>query len=137
LNASTEGAKNLLNGSFLPNQETIKLQETTDILNQLSTSLTLIPKDILAVITPEQFSATYKIVKEATSSSPSGRHVGHYKVAATDHLLAELHSAMMSIPYMTGFPPSRWQQVVDVMLEKDPGVPHVHRLRISAVRKRL
>jgi hypothetical protein len=75
-----------------------------------------IPKDISAVITPEQFSVTYKVVKKGTSSSLSGRHIGNYKAAATNLLLSELHSSMMGIPYMAGFSPSRWQQVVDVIL---------------------
>ncbi len=58
--------------------------------------------------------------------------MGH-KVAALDPILSELHSSMMSIPYMAGFSPSRWQQVVDIMLEKDPGVTRPHRLRIIAL----
>jgi hypothetical protein len=88
LDASSESASNLLRGSFHSSHDSIILQETKDILEQLTKPLPLIPKDILAVITPEQFSAMYKVVKEVTASLPSGRHVGHYKAVATNPLLS-------------------------------------------------
>jgi hypothetical protein len=83
----------------------------------------------------EQFCKLYQRMDERTSSSPSGRHLGHYKVAAKSELLSNLHTIMMSIPYMVGISPQRWHQIIDVMLEKKPGERKIHRLRIVALQE--
>lgn len=84
-------------------------------------------------ITTQQFIETYSRVKEKTSSSYSGRHVGHYKAALKNDVISALHAAMISFPYQTGFSPNRWHHMVEVMLEKDPGHPKSHRLHIIAL----
>jgi hypothetical protein len=67
------------------------------------------------------------------SSSFSGRHMGHYNAILENDQVAQLHARMMSIPYIAGFAPDRWHNIVDVMLEKDPGSHRIHRLRIVAL----
>jgi hypothetical protein len=42
---------------------------------------------------------------------------------------------MMSIPLTAGISPSRWRQIIDVMLEKKPGDHRIHRLRIVALQE--
>jgi hypothetical protein len=131
--ALTEAAEAILNGSFRPDTSEDLLPETMDILNTSGSPLPIQQNSTTSSISPEEFSNTYRIVKETTSSSPSGRHVGHYKAATKDPILTELHSTMMSLPYMVGFSPERWRQVTDIMLEKTPGAPDIHRLRIIAL----
>jgi hypothetical protein len=95
----------------------------------------LLMKMISPVVTTEDCISCFGCVAEKTSSSPSGRHVGHY-LAFTDlkdelsGLLTEMHAAMMSIPLAEVSCPERWRQAIDIMLEKIPGVPRINKLRI-------
>jgi hypothetical protein len=111
------------------------LRETKAILNSLATFNHNPPSPISAHIASSDFQALYKIMDEQTSSSPSGRHIGHYKAAVKHDHLANLHSMMMSIPMQAGFSPERWRQIIDVMLEKKQGDHIVHRLRIIALQE--
>jgi hypothetical protein len=81
----------------------------------------------------EDFIGVYKALKENTSSSPSGRHVGHYKAVVGGPALVTMHTMMMTLPFHHGFVPDRWTKVTDIMLKKDHGSARCHRLRIIAV----
>ena len=42
---------------------------------------------------------------------------------------------MMSLTFEHGVTPSRWRQCLEVMLEKQPGNPLIHRLRIIVLQE--
>jgi hypothetical protein len=44
--------------------------------------------------------------------------------------MCSIHAAMMPIPLVAGFCPERWKHVIDMMLEKIPGVVRTNKLRI-------
>ena len=50
------------------------------------------------LITDDQFIATFKSINAATSSSPSGHHVGHYKAILDHPAIVQMHTTMLSIP---------------------------------------
>ena len=54
---------------------------------------------------------------DSTESSPSGRHVGHYKTAAGDTDLAPLHTMMISIGLINGMSLTQRKKCVDIMIE--------------------
>jgi hypothetical protein len=68
--------------------------------------------------------------KEKTSTSPSGRHLGHYRAIIQDPRLLKCMTQFMHIAIKSGISVSRWSQATNVMLEKDIGNPCIHRLRI-------
>jgi len=80
-------------------------------------------------ITKEDFQSFWKKCKEQTSSSMSGCHYGHYKVAATNDLLSEVHALFTELAVTGGAPLSRWAQGLSCMLEKEAGVIKVNKLR--------
>jgi hypothetical protein len=108
------------------------MAETRRILKTMATAYPAVQGGT-GELTREEFISAYKVSKESTSSSPSGHHIGHYKAVVQDPTLAQLHSQMMSFPFIHGFSPDRWKRVTDIMLEKEQGNSRCHRLRILAL----
>jgi hypothetical protein len=102
---TSEAADRLLSGHVDFDMGKVPLQETKNILNFLATPYPQLTSPCFGRISPERFISNYKVVKENTSSSYSGRHVGHYKAVLENPFLVDIHASMMSIPYQVGFSP--------------------------------
>jgi hypothetical protein len=85
---------------------------------------------IKSTLTIDEFNQGFKLAAEKTSSSPSGRHLGHYKSSLKDDILCLVHSILMSTPFEFGFTLDRWLHALLVMLEKIKGQPCLDKLRV-------
>jgi len=72
----------------------------------------------------------WKKAIEATSSSPSGVHFGHYIAGLEDKVVAKINYLMANIPMLTGISPTQWRTALNVMLEKLVGNCLVEKFRI-------
>ena len=82
------------------------------------------------IISPEDFSNGFKQLSEGLSSSPSGRHIGHYKAALGDIELCTMYATILSLPFKHGFTLHWWTSAVQVMLEKTKGCARIDKLRV-------
>ena len=82
------------------------------------------------VISPKDFSNGFKLLSEDLSSSPSGRHIGHYKAALRDEDLCTMYATILSLPFKHGFTLPLWTSAVQVMLEKTKGCARIDKLRV-------
>ena len=125
----------ILNGTYRPllNPDSVS-PETVLMLDQLKRSEA-------PPISPDNsytdFTEGIRKWPESTSTSPSNRHLGHLKSillhAATDPCAAAImhaHHTMLRLAVLRARPFERWCADLEVMLEKDPGQPFLHRLRI-------
>ena len=55
----------------------------------------------------------------STESSPSGRHMGHYKVCASDEDVATLLNMKINVALCCGRSMKRLQQSINDMMEKE------------------
>lgn len=68
--------------------------------------------------------------RESTSTSPSGRHLGHYKALIQDPDLLTCFTQFLNIALFHGIALPRWCNATNVLIEKDAGRPCINRLRI-------
>ena len=87
-------------------------------------------EEISTHITEDDVKRGFGKWREATSTSPSGRHLGHYRAAILHPILLECLTKFMAIALTRGITIKRWQRAINVMLEKDQGRPTINRLRI-------
>ncbi|KAI2492147.1 hypothetical protein MHU86_22412 [Fragilaria crotonensis] len=95
-----------------------------------------IPQEVLDTepipteITTTDVEKGFKSWSEGTSTSPSKRHLGHYKAIVQDPELLQCLTWFLHIVTSRGIAVTRWCQATNVLIEKDKGQPKIHRLRI-------
>ena len=116
----------ILHGTYQPPAH---LHETTcDVLLHLQRSPDT--PEIEFSTTYEEFIEFIKKAKEKTSTSPSGRHYGHYKdlLQADPKFLQTIHS-IIDISSQHNIILHRWKNTATTLIEKDEGTPYIHRMR--------
>lgn len=92
-------------------------------------------------ITKEQVCKGFRRWRENTSTSPSGCHLGLRRIATYPIIedeamesirqqVLQVQTDVINLPIQNGFSPKRWQTVTNAMLEKIPGKPFLHKLRV-------
>ena len=87
------------------------------------------PNSINQLINRRDWQYTWKHKQEATSSSQSGLHFGHYVSGADSDMISDVHALKTSIALHHGIALARWKKGLCVMLEKAPGVRRISKLR--------
>jgi hypothetical protein len=136
----------MLDGAFEYEQHGPHGKYNQLLIDALKRKLPTPPADI----TEKDISNGFRAWREmtSTSTSPSNRHLGHYKALlspdgrtdkdATKHLAEEImeaHFQMTALCAKLGMSLNRWQEVVTATLEKDTGSPKLHRLRVAHLLK--
>lgn len=81
--------------------------------------------------------------KETTSTSPSNNHLGLWRAMTYPTITEEetevinrmwiAHSELINFSFSTGRPLHRWGKIVNIMIEKIPGQPYLHKLRVIQI----
>jgi hypothetical protein len=121
---TTEKSQQILQGTYEPPEHTDEwARKLIPFLSQV------IPTEDPTDITPEQYKAGWKKVKEKTPAGPSGITIPQMKAHGTSEYLTKVDTIMANLPYRYGFSPLRWRKGLDVMLEKKPGARQLSKLR--------
>ena len=72
--------------------------------------------EISAFVSLEDFKKRVQRWKETTSTSPSGRHHGHYQTAILDDEVVKLLVDMINFSITHGFAPDRWTHSVTPLM---------------------
>ena len=81
-------------------------------------------------ISPEDFAAGFKQLSEDLSSSPSGRHLGHYKAILGKPDLCAMYATIITVSYKHGFTIHRWTYAIQVVIEKNKGCVRIDNLQV-------
>jgi hypothetical protein len=82
-----------------------------------------------STIDDESFNSAVAHTRERTSSSPSGRHYGHYRTLLRSPVVLGLIAALADFCFRWGVTMKRWNKVIQPQLPKDTGTPRINRIR--------
>jgi hypothetical protein len=129
-------------GNLDPNRK-YGTQGTQAIIQLLSNKKEL--KTIDDIITINDMKRGFQAWRESTSTSPSGRHLGHYKVLLSRNIddvklapnelsssdtILQVYTNIVMAALKSGTSLTRWQNSTTAMIEKIPGTPRINKLRV-------
>ena len=142
LSASTQESELVLNGEYTD-------EELTNVQRMFLNNMQRISQKKISTnfITTDEFDGKMKKWRETTSTSPSGRHLGHYKVLVStidrslqENVVKNLQSIQKDIKMCYiglinycvkhRYSLNRWKTIVNMMIYKEPGNVKIHRLRV-------
>ena len=89
-----------------------------------------VPECVSHHISFDEYLDFYRKADEITSSSPSGRHYGHYKALLEGNLqILRLMYEIMTVCLEHRVVLERWKRSVTSLIEKKPGQPFIHKFR--------
>jgi hypothetical protein len=122
-------SKRILNGEEITEYTlTPEIAAYFETLKQSELESSLTP--ILGAISSTELQEMFKVAKERTSSDSRTPNYTIWKCLARSDKIAGFLSVLFSLPFIYGFANAHWKQMTDFMLEKKPGVRHIHLLRI-------
>ena len=127
-NAVTPSAAAVLAGTYVfpPDFH----QATKELMQEIARIRSIIPEDsVECIIKKEAWQYRWSKAREATSSSESGLHFGHYMAGVESDTISHFHALKASIALFRGVSLSRWSRGLSVMLEKEFGNTLVTKLR--------
>ena len=142
--AADERANQILSGTY----DCTELDDMTTALIECLQSVVGGQPVVSSTLVKDELLGKIKAWNERTSTSPlTGVHLGHAKAYIADTNLApkseellafesqreaiiEGHLVLLNYALHFGYSYTRWQSIVNAMLEKDPGSPKIHRLRV-------
>jgi len=115
----------VLEGSFVPPSSSDRYaQQFLAAVARTSQVADIPPRSV------EEYSAGWKKAREATSSSASGTHFGHYIAGTFNPEILLINATLANLPLLTGFTYDRWKKGLNIMIEKTTGDFNVDKLRI-------
>ena len=118
----------ILNGTFTSPHACS--DEIKDMITSLAFGVTGTPPKLPITLTIEQLTSATKSKSESTASSPSGRHIGHYKAALQNERALQFHLDIINFARAFTCLPPRWSTATQVRIPKVTGMPYVNKLRM-------
>ena len=128
--ADSKVADQILNGTIL--LTTISDDNRTQQVLQTSRQASPEISDHISV---EDLKQLFRIWREGTTTSPSGRHLGIYKAIFntaddTDDIICNNITTLINILVKNGIGLERWRNVTNMMIHKLDGSFHINKLRV-------
>lgn len=133
--ASSPSATTTLNGTFTPYAD--------DLVNRILRHLNRKVPPTLAPLTLSQLIRRLRRWRETTCTSPSRRHLGHYRVllppakfdldeymSSKAGQILQLHLQIINYCAMTGYSLHRWKKIVTTVIPKEHNNHKIHRFRV-------